>query len=115
MNIQEEDLVIVRGINKDWIAKNFINMWIGFGGSPIGIPKKDARYIGLYIEAPISKITHIGIINQINHYQGNTDYYIKTLIKLDNPRDVGHAIRKHEYWHLNDFDLTPTELTIINA
>ena len=113
MNVTEQDLVIVRGINQEWISENFTEMWIGFGGSPIGVPKKDARFIGLYLGAPISAITHIGIVNKIERYDNNADFYLKAIIKLDQPVNPGHQIRKHEYWNLSDFGLSSIELKIL--
>jgi len=112
MKITEPDLVIVRGINQDWISENFTEMRIGFGGSPIGVPKKDARFIGLYLGAPVSKVTHIGIVNRIDRYEGGADFYLKALIKLDNPINTIHQIRKHEYWKLSDFGISSIELNI---
>ncbi len=112
MNIQDPTLVIVRGINQEWIAENFTEMWIGFGGSPVGVPVQDAKYVGLYLGAPVSKITHIGIVDRIEPDNGGKSYYLKVIIKLDkeNQVDPGHAIRKHEYWHLKDFGLSELAL-----
>lgn len=114
MNIQDPTLVIVRGINQEWIAENFTEMWIGFGGSPVGVPVKDAKYVGFYLGAPVSKITHIGIVDWIDRCKDKdgADFYLKAIIKLEkeNQVDPGHAIRKHEYWHLKDFGLSELDL-----
>jgi hypothetical protein len=105
MNVKNDELVIVRGINSKWLKENFSQLWIGFGGSPQAIPKENAYYVGLYLRAPISQVTHIGIVDYINSYPGGEDYYLKALIKLKNPINPGHPIRKHEYWKLSDFGI----------
>lgn len=112
MNVTDPELVIVRGINSEWIKENFTEMWIGFAGVAVGIPKRDARYVGLYLEAPISAITHIGIVESIDRSNGEANFYLKALVQLKNPVKPGHAIRKHEYWHLEDFGITRLELMI---
>lgn len=110
MNVTNPELVLVRGINTEWFKETFSKFWIGFGGSPQAIPKEDAYYVGLYLEAPISAITHIGIVERIEPYDGGVDYYLNALIKLEKPINPGHAIRKHENWKLSDFDLNQAQL-----
>jgi hypothetical protein len=110
MNVTNDDLVIVRGINSDWFEKNFTEFWIGFAGSPQAIPKEDAYYVGLYLGAPISAVTHIGIVESIDRYNEGADFYLKTIIKLKNPVNPGHPIRKHENWELSQFGLTSTQM-----
>lgn len=110
MNVKNPELVIVRGINANWFEKNFSEFWIGFGGSPQATPKEDAYYVGLYLEAPVSAITHIGIVDNIDRYAGGADFYLKALIKLKNPIKPDHAIRKHENWKLSDFRLTSQQM-----
>ena len=108
------DLVLVRGINSDWLNKNFSKLWIGFGTSdgnvPQTVPKEDANYVGLYLGAPISAITHIGIVDHIDDNGGELDYYLKAIIKLKTPIDPGHPIRKHENKTLADFGLTRAQM-----
>ena len=113
MNVTNPELVLVRGINSDWFEKNFTEFWVGFGGSPQAIPKEDAFYVGLYLEAPISAITHIGIVESIDRYDDGADFYLKAIIKLNNPINPGHAIRKHENWNLSQFGLTQTQMNNI--
>lgn len=110
MNVTNPELVLVRGINAEWLKENFSQLWIGFGGAPQAIPKEDAYYVGLYLEAPISAITHIGIVDRIEPYDGGVDYYLKALIKLEKPIKPGHAIRKHENWRLSDFGLNQAQM-----
>jgi hypothetical protein len=106
MNVVDPDLVIVRGINSDWFSQNFTEMWIGFGDAAVAIPKLDSNYVGLYLEAPVSAITHIGIVERIERHEKGADFYLKALIKLKQPIDPGHQIRKHEYWKLKDLGLS---------
>ncbi len=113
MNVTNPDLVLVRGINSDWFKENFSQLWIGFGGSPQATPKEDAYYVGLYMEAPISAITHIGIVDYIERYENGADFYLKAIIKLKNPVNPGHAIRKHENWTLSQLGLTQDEVNNI--
>ena len=105
MNVTEKDLVIVRGINDEFFKENFSNLCISFGGDPKAIPAQDAYYVGLYLGAPVSAITYIGIVSEVYRYEGGADFYLKSIIRLDEALDPGHAIRKHEYWHLSDFGL----------
>lgn len=113
MNVTNPDLVLVRGINSDWFKENFSQLWVGFGGSPQATPKEDAYYVGLYMEAPASAITHIGIVDYIERYENGADFYLKAIIKLKNPVDPGHAIRKHENWTLSQLGLNRTEVDSI--
>lgn len=110
MNVTNPNLVLVRGINSDWFVENFKDFWIGFGGSPQAIPKEDAYYVGLYLEAPESTITHIGIVDDIERHVGGADFYLKAIIKLENPVNPGHAIRKHENWDLASLGLNETQI-----
>lgn len=110
MKVKNKELVIVRGINSEWFKENFSQLWIGFGGSPQAVPKEDAFYVGLYLEAPVSAISHIGIVNNIDRYENGADFYLKSIIKLSNPVNPGHAIRKHENWSLKDLGLDSTEM-----
>jgi hypothetical protein len=110
MNVTNPDLVLVRGINSDWFKENFSQLWIRFGGSPQATPKEDAYYVGLYLEAPTSKITHIGIVDYIYRYENGADFYLKAIIKLKSPVDPGHAIRKHENWTLSQLGLNQIEV-----
>jgi len=113
MNVTNDELVIVRGINSDWFEENFRKFRIGFGGSPQAIPKEDAYYVGLYLEAPASAITHIGIVESIDRYGDGADFYLKTIIKLKNPINPGHAIRKHENWTLENLGLNKIQMEYI--
>jgi hypothetical protein len=110
MNVTNPELVIVRGINSEWFKENFSKFWIGFAGLPQAIPKEDAYYVGLYLEAPTSAITHIGIVERIDRYDGGADFYLKALIKLKDPVNPGHAIRKHENWTLSQLGLTKIQM-----
>jgi len=113
MNVLNPELVIVRGINSDWLEQNFSEMWIGFSGSGSAVPKQDAYYIGLYLEAPESKITHLGIVKEIERKVGSADFHLKALIKLTKPIETDHPIRKHENWKLKDFKLSKTVMSIL--
>lgn len=106
MNVKNLELVLVRGINSKLLSENFSQLWIGFGGTPQSVPKEDAYYVGLYLEAPVSAITHIGIVDKIDRYELGADFYLKSIIKLKTPINPGHAIRKHENWKLSDFGLS---------
>ena len=49
MNVEDDTLVIVRGINDDFFKENFGNLCISFGGDSRAVPVKDAYYVGLYL------------------------------------------------------------------
>lgn len=111
MKVNNPDLVIVRGINAEHFVDNFKDLCIGFGGSPQAIPKEDSYYVGLYLEAPISAITHIGIVDSIERYDnGCVEFFLKAIILLKNQVNPGHAIRKHENWSLSDFGLSSSQM-----
>lgn len=120
MNVKNQDLVIVRGINSDWFADNFIDMEIYFGGNNLAVPIHDAYFIGFYLEKPTSAITHIGIVKDIKRTVDNNGNksaiaYLSAVVKL--PKRVetidAHAIRKHEYWTLNDLNLSTTTMILL--
>ncbi len=117
MNITDDKLVIVRGVNDDFFKSNFSDLCLSFGGDPRAVPKDDAYYVGIYLGAPISAITHIGVVERINRYDDplGADFYLKAVIRLKKPIDPGHQIRKHEYWHLSDFKLDPALMDILRV
>lgn len=110
MNVTNPELVLVRGINSEWFKENFSQLWIGFGGSPQSVPKEDAYYVGLYLESPVSAISHIGIVDSIERYDNGADFYLKAIIKLKNHIKPGHAIRKHENWTLSELGLDQSQM-----
>jgi hypothetical protein len=112
MNVINPDLVIVRGINSDWLKENFIQQRIIFGGSKQAIPKEDSFYVGFYLEAPESAISHIGIVDRIERYDTGAEFYLKAIIKLTNPVNPvpAHAIRKHENWTLSRLGLNQIQM-----
>ncbi len=110
MNVKNKNLVIVRGINDDWFAENFSKLVIYYGGVPQAVPVEDAFYVGLYLEAPVSKISHIGIVESIERGKDWANFKLKCIIKLDNPINPGHPIRKHENWTLKRLKLDPIEV-----
>lgn len=113
MNVTNPYLVLVRGINSNWFKENFSQLWIGFGGTPQATPKEDAFYVGLYMGAPISAITHIGIVESIDRYTNGADFYLKAIIKLQTPINPGHAIRKHENWSLSQLGLGVIQMDLM--
>ena len=100
-------MVIVRGMKQEWFMDHFKDMVVYFGGDPRGVPVQDADYIGFYLEAPVSAITHIGIVEKIDRGDNSADFYLKAVIKLDQPIKTvdGHAIRKQEYWTLEELGI----------
>ncbi len=100
------NVVIVRGMTQEWFMHHFKDMEVYFGGDPRGVPAKDADYIGFYLEAPDSAITHIGLVENIERDPKGATFYLKAIIKLDNPITVSdHAIRKQEYWSLDSLGI----------
>ena len=98
--------VIVRGMTSEWFISHFKEMEVYFGGDPRGVPAYDADFIGFYLEAPDSAITHIGIVEKIERDSSGVTFFLKAIIKLDNPVEVeDHAIRKQEYWELEDLGI----------
>jgi hypothetical protein len=102
----KKNTVIVRGMTEEWFINHFKDMEVYFGGDPRGIPAYDADYIGFYLEAPVSAITHIGIVSRIVRYNGGATFYLKAIIQLDEKISVAdHAIRKQEYWSLKSLGI----------
>jgi hypothetical protein len=109
----KENTVIVRGMKQEWFINHFKDMEIYFGGDPRGIPAYDTDYIGFYLEAPDSAITHIGIVSDIDRYKNGATFYLKAIIKLDEPIKVDdHAIRKQEYWTLKELGINNIVISI---
>jgi len=109
---QKTDKVIVRGMTKEWFLDHFKDMEVYFGGDPRAIPANDSDYIGFYLEAPVSAITHIGIVERIIRNDSGATFQLKAIVKLDSPVTIDdHAIRKHEYWDLDDLGITNIRLT----
>ncbi|HIF5835704.1 TPA: hypothetical protein ACX3EF_000844 [Vibrio parahaemolyticus] len=106
--------VIVRGMKEKWFLDHFKDMQVYFGGDPRGIPAQDADFIGFYLEAPVSAITHIGVVSHIHRDTDGATFHFKSIIKLDNPVKTvdSHAIRKHEYWTLNDLGIKQIGLIV---
>jgi len=103
---------IVRGMKSEWFLSHFKDMEVYFGGDPRGIPAYDADFIGFYLEAPDSAITHIGIVNTIERNKDGATFFLKAIIKLDKPIKVlDHAIRKQEYWKLKELGIKKLSLT----
>lgn len=104
MNKQE---VIVRGMKSNWFLEHFKNMAVYFGGDPKGIPAYDSDYVGFYLEAPDSAITHIGVVESIDRSNSaEVIFKLKAVIKLDDPIKVqDHAIRKQEYWTFKELGI----------
>jgi hypothetical protein len=98
-------VAIVRGMTTEWFLTHFKDMKVPFGGK-YAIPASDSDYIGFYLEAPISAITHIGVVESIDRQPEETTFYLKAVIKLDEPVKVeDHAIRKQEYWTLEELGI----------
>jgi len=108
--------VIVRGMTKEWFMDHFKEMAVYFGGDPRGVPSRDAQYVGFYLEAPVSAITHVGIVESIDRTNEGATFYLKAIIKLDSPIKTTdeHAIRKQEYWTLKELGINQIGLIINN-
>jgi len=105
-------VAIVRGMTANWLMDHFKDMKVYFGGK-YGIPVNDSDYIGFYLEAPVSAITHIGIVEDIDRQPDEVTFHLKAVIKLDKPVKVSdHAIRKQEYWPLEKLGISKLALII---
>ena len=114
MSQNKTDQVIVRGMTKEWFIDHFKKMEVYFGGSPIGIPACDSDFIGFYLEAPDSAITHIGIVDRIDRDTDAATFHLKAVVKLDKPVVTDHPIRKHEYWEWSRLGIDKIELIVNN-
>lgn len=116
---EDKDTVIVRGMNEAWLKTHFQDMEVLFGhtDAPQAIPSRDANYIGFYLEKPVSAITHIGIVQDIQpNSDGGKTFFLQAVIKLPKPivpeNHPNSGIRKHEYWKLSDLGLSVVALDI---
>ena len=111
MDKKSANSVIVRGMKAEWFIDHFKDMKVYFGGHPKGIPSYDADYIGFYLEAPDSAITHIGLVDNIVRSDQEVVFELKAIVKLDKPVAVDHAIRKQEYWTLSELGISKLAFT----
>jgi len=103
---KKKNAVIVRGMTHEWFIDHFKDMVVYFGGDPRAVPAYDADYVGFYLEAPDSAITHIGLVQSIDRTSEGATFHLKAVIALDHPVAVeDHAIRKQEYWTLKDLGI----------
>ncbi len=102
LKVSDPERVFVGVVNEHFLSDNLSQFWIGFNGKT---SEEDAYYIALYLGQPISKITHIAIVDSKEYYDGGVWYYFKTIIKLKEP--IGNRyLRKYEVnWSLADFNL----------
>jgi len=115
MNVKNPNLVIIRSIHPTKFPDHFSLMWIDFDCDYFSqtIPV-DVNYVGFYSESHDSMITHIGIVNEIEPYDNGKDYFLKAIVKLENPLEIDHPIKGYEYRELSNFNLTELELSILN-
>lgn len=115
MSHKKTHKVIVRGMTSKWFMDHFKDMAVYFGGDPRGIPAYDSDFIGFYLEAPDSAITHIGIVDNVVRDSDGATFHLKAVIKLDEPIKVAdHAIRKQEYWELSELGIHKVGLIFNN-
>jgi hypothetical protein len=98
----DDELVIVRGINDEFLKENFADFDIYFGGeTPQTIPASVTRFLGFYLANSDRCVSHIGIVKNVN--EERTKWNISAILKLLHPISVDHAIRKHECWRIDNF------------
>jgi len=97
----DDELVIVRGINDEFIKDNLVFFDVYFGGTPQAIPSNGARFIGFYIANSEQTVSHVGIVDRIN--EDRTTWHLSAIFELKHPVHVDHALRKHECWRIDNF------------
>ncbi|HEX8672101.1 MAG TPA: hypothetical protein VF710_09440 [Longimicrobium sp.] len=105
--------VIVRGMTAEWFGDHYKDMKVYFSGLR-SVPQYDSDFIGFYLEAPDSAITHIGVVDSIDRQTHETTFHLRAVIKLDEPVQVDHGIRKQEYWTLRQLGIEKIVLLINN-
>lgn len=108
---REKREVIVRGMTATWFADHFQDMKVYFSGLR-AVPQYDSDFIGFYLEAPTSAITHIGVVDSIDRQPTETTFHLRAVIKLERPVPVDHGIRKQEYWTFKDLGIEKVVLLI---
>jgi hypothetical protein len=106
MGKMKSNKVLVRGMKKEWFHEHFTEMVVYVGNEGRHKPSVDVDFIGFYLEAPDSAITHIGVVEDIGEGDETTSFWLKAIIKLDNPIKVDHPIRKQEYWTLEQLGIS---------
>lgn len=115
MSHEKTHKVIVRGMTKEWFMDHFKDMAVYFGGDPKAIPAYDSDFIGFYLEAPDSAITHVGIVDRVVRNADGATFHLKAVIKLDKHVKVAnHGIRKQEYWELSKLGINKIGLIVNN-
>jgi hypothetical protein len=102
---REKREVIVRGMTEEWFLDHFKDMKVYFSGGR-AVPRYDTDFIGFYIEAPASAITHLGVVEAVERQSDSATFVLKAILKLDKPVEVAHAVRKQEYWSLRELGIT---------
>ena len=98
----DDEIVIVRGINNEFLKENLANFDIYFGGeTPQTIPAVATRFLGFYLANSDRCVSHIGIVSDVNAER--TEWRISAILKLLHPISVDHLIRKHECWRIDNF------------
>lgn len=98
---KKAQFAVVRGMTAQWFMDHFKEMKVYFGGVR-GKPSYDVDFVGFYLEAPVSAVTHFGVVERIERNPDETVFHLKAIIKLDKPVKVtDHPVRKAEYWPLD--------------
>lgn len=108
---REKRQVIVRGMTAQWFGDHFQDMKVYFGGLR-AVPQYDSDFIGFYLEAPVSAITHVGVVESIDRQPGEATFHLRAVIKLEKPIPVDHGIRKQEYWTFSELGIEKVALLI---
>lgn len=108
---REKREVIVRGMTAEWFADHFQDMKVYFGGLR-AVPQYNTDFIGFYLEAPTSAITHIGVVDFVERQTEGATFHLRAVIKLKNPVPVDHGIRKQEYWSFKELGIEKIVLLI---
>jgi hypothetical protein len=111
---REKREVIVRGMTAKWFGDHFQDMKVYFSGLR-AVPQYDSDFIGFYLEAPTSAITHIGVVDFIDRQPNETTFHLRAVIKLKDPVPVDHGIRKQEYWTFKELGIEKVVLLINNS
>lgn len=113
-----EDVVIVRGVRSGEWHDQLPGMCVYFGGhtqAPSAKPSRDAGYIAFYQGAPLSAITHLGVVSRIEREVDmlrSDVFHLDCLMVLDPPIECGHPISNFLYTTLEELGIARASFSL---
>ena len=113
-----DDTVIVRGVRSDEWVTQLSGMQVYFGGhtnAASAKPSRDVSYIAFYQGAPVSAITHLGMVSRIERgadMLGSDIFHLDCLIALEPHIKCGHPVSNFLYTTLEELGISRARVTL---